>query len=404
MTVETKTEPIHDRLTSRTLEAMLNEIHEIGPLLEDNAGTADTERRVPDSSMEALAKTGAFSVLIPKKYGGLSGGAHDLVTVARTIGRYDPSASWVTVISNGSAMLSQRFPQSAVERVFAEGPTFMSSIIVSQSGESVREGEGYRITGTWPFASNILHAEWAVLVVPLDQGPGEEPVPGYALLHRSQWEVLDTWHTIGMRGTGSNTIQVKDQWIPADQTVSTERLLGPSFETEIEADPIQRLAPVSTMATAITAPSLGAADGLYDLVRDAAGKRGITYSIYQPAAESQAMVHSMGQSRGKIDSAGMNLEYSAARLDAAASAARALTIEERAASRNSIAYAAHSLADVANDLAWSHGTALFGATSPLGRLWRDINTGTRHALVASPLGFEIGGAAQLQIEQPTPIV
>lgn len=404
MTVETKTELVHESLNAAELDHILERIHNIGSLLQDNAPIADAERRVPDASMDALAETGAFSILIPRQYGGLSGGASDLVKVARTIGRYDPSASWVTVISNGSAMLSQRFPRSAVERVFADGPARMSSIIVSQAGESVREDGGYRITGKWPFASNILHAEWAVLVVPLDQGEGQEPVPGYALLHRSQWEVLDTWHTIGMRGTGSNTIEVNDQWIPADQTVSTERLLGPSFESEANAYPIQRLAPVSTMATAITAPSLGAADGLYDLVVEAAQKRGITYSIYQPAATSQALVHSMGQSRSKIDSAGMNLESSAARLDVAAAQGAPLSVDERAASRNNIAYASHALAEAANDLAWSHGTALFGATSPLGRLWRDINTGTRHALVASPLGFEIGGAAQLQVDHPTPIV
>lgn len=404
MTVETKATPTKAPLDTGRLEQLLDRIHALGPLLRENAATADTERRVPNSSMDALAEAGAFSILIPTNFGGLSGGAEDLVKVARTIGRYDPAASWVTVISNGSAMLAQRFPETAVERVFENGPARMSSIIVSQAGESRREDGGYRITGKWPFASNILHAEWAVLVVPLDQGPQQEPVPGYALLHRSQWEVLDTWHTIGMRGTGSNTIEVTEQWVPADQTVTTERLLGPSFETEADTYSIQRLAPVSTMATAITAPSLGAADALYDLVIEAAGKRGITYSMYQPAATSQALAHSMGHSRGKIDSAGMNLEYSAARIDEAASGTTPLSLNERAASRNNVAYAAHSLAEVANDLAWSHGTALFGSTSPLGRLWRDINTGTRHALVASPLGFEIGGASQLQIAQPTPVI
>lgn len=384
---------------------VIDRVREIGPLLEANAAAADTNRRVEDESIEALQDSGAFSLLVPARFGGKACGAADLLETARLIGRYDPAASWVTVISNGSAMLSQRFPDSAVERVFSNGrPPLMSSIIVSQGGQAVREGRGYRISGRWPFASNILHAEWAVLVVPLAENDHGDAVPGYVLVHKNQWEVLDTWHTIGMRGTGSNTIVVNDAWIPEDQTVHAEQLLGPAMETKAEASPIQRLAPVSTMSTAIVAPSLGAADALLALVSEQSHKRGITYSNYYPQASSGSFVQGIGVVRAKIDGAGLLLNRSATVLDDASQNSDPLPPGTRAQCRNDVAHAAHSLADAANDLAWLYGTALFSATNPVGRLWRDINTGTRHALVASPLGYEIGGAGQLKVEPPAPIV
>src|SRR5699024_2638773 len=126
MTVETKITPTETPLEAGGLEELHDQIHALGPLLRENAAIADVERRLPHSSIDALAGTGAFSLLIHTKYGGLSGGAEDLVKVARTIGRYDPAASWVTVISNGSAMLAQRFPETAVARVFEKGPARMS--------------------------------------------------------------------------------------------------------------------------------------------------------------------------------------------------------------------------------------------------------------------------------------
>lgn len=391
--------------SASTTTEVIERIREIGPLLRANAIAADTDRRVPDESMDALEATGAFSILIPESLGGLGGGAADLVKVARLIGRYDPAASWVTVISNGSAMLALRFPETAIERVFGSGrPVRMSSIIVSQGGQAVREGEGYRISGKWPFASNSLHAEWAVVVVPLQETQGGDAVPGYALVHKDQWEVLDTWHTIGMRGTGSNTLVVTEGWIPEDQTVAAERLLGPSVETLPDAQDVQRLAPVSTMSTAIAAPSLGAADALLELVAEQAHQRGITYSNYRPQTSSEAFVRGIGEVRAKIDSAGLLLERSAKSVDAASRATDPLSLGGRAQCRNDVAHAAHSMADAANDLAWLYGTALFADTNPVGRLWRDINTGTRHALVASPLGYEIGGAGFLGIEPPAPIV
>ncbi|MCW4467216.1 acyl-CoA dehydrogenase family protein [Glutamicibacter sp. MNS18] len=388
-----------------SITEVIERIHEIGPLLRSNAIAADRDRRVPDESMDALEAAGAFSLLIPERFGGLGAGAADLVDVARLIGRFDPAASWVTVISNGSAMLALRFPQTSIDRIFGSGrPVRMSSIIVSQGGHAVREADGYRISGKWPFASNSLHAQWAVVVVPIQQTPDGEAVPGYALVREDQWEVLDTWQTIGMRGTGSNTLAVSEGWIPEDQIVTADQLLGPAAETLPDALDIQRLAPVSTMSTAIAAPSLGAADALLELVAEQAHQRGITYSNYRPQTTSEAFVRGLGEVRAKIDGAGLLLERSAKSVDAASREPNPLSPADRARCRNDVAHAAHSLTDAANDLAWLYGTALFADTNPVGRLWRDINTGTRHALVASPLGYEIGGAGYLGLEPPAPIV
>lgn len=391
-------------MRSATLE-LVSRVHEIGPMLRENAARADRERRVSDETVAALEKAGVFGVNTLRHYGGRECGARTLLDVTSTIGYYCPNAAWITVISSVSSMLPLRFPQSVHARVFAAGkPVRMASVIVSPGSSAVREGDGYRINGEWPFGSNILHSEWAIGVVQIKETEGATPELGYALLRRDQFTIKDTWYTIGMRGTGSNTFVAKDAIVPADQVVRASTMLGPGFEASPEASFLQRLTPVSMFPTVIISGPLGAAKAALDLAAEASAKRPLTYSKYQPQNTSGAFVQGIGAAKAKVDTAELFLQRAADTIDAAAAGSEPLSITARAQIRNDCAHATHNLADAMNDIAWLHGTALFAEANPLGRLWRDVNTGVRHAIAASPLGYEIGGAGFLGIQPPTPLV
>lgn len=388
-----------------TTERLLSKVHEIGPLLRENAARADSERRLPQSSIDALEEAGVFSINTPRQYGGVEGGARMLLDVTSAIGTYCSNAAWISVISSVSTMLVMRFPESVQQRVFGTGgSTRMSSIIVSPAGRAEREGDGYRVSGEWPFASNILHAEWAIGIVPVFEQPDTEPELGYVILHKAQYDIKDTWYAVGMRGTGSNTIVAKGQWVPADQVVRAGQLLGPGFEQAADSSFLQRLAPVSMFPTVIISGPLGAAKRALALTIEHASKRPVSYSKYQPQNTSGAFAQGIGFVKAKIDTAELMLQRAADTIDAAARSQTPMTPSTRAGIRNDVGHATHNLADALNDLPWLHGTAMFADVNPLSRLWRDVHTGVRHAIAASPLGYEIGGAAALGIESPSPIV
>ncbi|MGE0484276.1 MAG: acyl-CoA dehydrogenase family protein [Gammaproteobacteria bacterium] len=384
---------------------LMARIHEIGPLLRDNAVQADRERRVPDTSVEALKSIGAFGINVPRRYGGLEAGARAMVEAAAAIGYYCTNAGWISVISSVSSLLPARFPASLYERMYVDQrPVPMASVIVSPGAEAVRDGEGYRVSGEWPFASNIWHAEWALGVVAIRDGDATAARPGFAFLQREQYVVKDVWHTIGMRGTGSNVFVARDAWVPMDQVVDAEVVLGTAFEAAPAASFSQRLPPVSVFGTTIAAPPLGAAKAALALTVDAAAKRPITYSNYQVQSRSGAFVQGVGAVRAKIDTAEMCLLRAADTIDIAAQGTTPLSGELRARIRNDIGHATYNLGEAMNDIAWLHGTALFAEASTLGRLWRDVHTGIRHALTAAPLNYEIGGAAALGVEAPARLV
>lgn len=390
-----------NELTSR----IIARVHEIGPILRENAAQADRDRRVPEASLAALETTGVFGINTLAQNGGHEGGARTLLDVASTIGQYCTSAAWISVISSVSSLLTLRFPPPVRERVFRNGgPVRMASVIVGSSNTATRDRNGYRVTGEWPFGSNILNAEWAIGVVQIRETPDAPHEPGYVLLHKDQYTIKDTWFTIGMRGTGSNNFVAEDQWIPADQVVRAEVLLGPGFEAAAESHFLQRLAPVSMFPTVIIAGPLGAAKAALQLTVQASSKRPVTYSKYQPQNTSGAFAQGIGAAGAKIDTAELFLQRAADIIDTAAQGTTPLSLHDRALVRNCCAHATHNLAEALNDIAWLHGTALFAEANPLGRLWRDVNTGVRHAIAASPLCYEIGGAAILGIDPPTPLV
>lgn len=380
---------------------VLARIHEVGPLLREHADEADRERRIPDACIDALRSTGVFGLSTPRQHGGLGAGARAMVDAAAAIGEYCTNCAWISVISSVSTVLPARFPETLYARMFAERrPVMMASVITSPGSDAVRDGDGYRVTGEWPFASNIWHSEWALGIVTVTESDGAEPGPGFVWLHKDQYTIRDTWFTVGMRGTGSNVFVAEDAWVPEDQVIPAGVMLGTQHEQSPEATFTQRLAPISTFSTTISSPPLGAAKAALALTAEAAGKRGVTYSRYRPQHDSGVFRHGIGVVRAKIDTAEMCIRRAADTIDAAAEGTEPMSTDTRARIRNDIGHATHNLGEAMNDIAWLHGTSLFAESNPLNRLWRDVHTGIRHAVTAAPINYEIGGAAMLGVETP----
>ncbi|WP_425309787.1 hypothetical protein AADG42_13820 [Ammonicoccus fulvus] len=378
---------------------ILEKIHEIGPMLRDHAKEADRNRVISDEVIEAIKGTGAWQISTMGRYGGFEGGARMLFETSRTLGYYLPSAGWVTTISNGSVMLLNRFDDEVLDEVFATDPSVgMASVFASPSGTARRDGDGWRITGSWPFASNVMHSDWALGILNIEGENGAEPGLGFALMHRDQFTIEDTWYVVGMRGTGSNTMVTKDLWIPENRLITFDRMMGTGFEMDPDANFARRQTPHLTMSTTIAAPSIGATQAALDFVREKALTRPVTFTCYDTQAGSGAFRHGIGQVSTRIDSAVLLLERSADDIDRYALGTEPMPRDLRARHRGGIGHAVHEAALAMNDLMWLHGTAAFAEFNPLAALWRDVNTGARHASITAPTNYELHGCGLLGTE------
>lgn len=376
-------------------EELVRRVHEIGPLLREKAVISDRDRLIPRETVEALEAADVWRISTLQRYGGYEGGASMLLQVARTVGYYDPAAAWCVVISNGSVMLANRFGDEVLDEVFADGPIKAASIFAQPQGTATPDGDGWKITGKWPFASNSNHSDWAlgILFIKANDPHDEAGAPriGFVLMRRDEFEIQDTWFTIGMRGSGSNTMLTENLWVPKNRVITFEQLMGDAQERDPHATFGRRVTPHLAMSTTIQSPSLGAAYAALDYTTGLAGKRGITYTHYKKQLDSGAFVQNLGAASIKIDAARLLLERSAAEVDAAAAGNTPMPLVRRARHRAGIGHAGHELVDAVNDLCWLHGTAAFAESSLLGRMWRDVNTGTRHASITAPMGYELHG-------------
>ena len=190
------------------------------------AGREESEqsRRLSPTSVEALRESGLFMLKTPREVGGAE--AHPVVQmdVIEAVVMIDPAASWCMFISAAvtGATLAQ-LPDEAVDEVLADGFPFMAGAL-RPGGMAQRVDGGYRVSGRWAWGSGVEHADWVMVPVFCDGPPLIR-----ALVPTSEIILHDTWHTLGMRGTGSGDYELDDVFVPdrfATDLLAAEQLRG----------------------------------------------------------------------------------------------------------------------------------------------------------------------------------
>src|SRR5262245_1990797 len=177
---------------------------EIGPTLRQAGEEAEQQRRLPRKSLNALIGTGLHRMLLPKSLGGLEVDPVTCAQVIEEIAQFDTAAAWA-LQNNSGAWWSARLPDAGVEEIYgSNADTFMATAFYPLRNVFVVDG-GYRLTGLAPLASIIHDSEWLLLTGMVMDGSGPKMVNGAPeiigmVLRTSEAQIIDTWHTLGMRG------------------------------------------------------------------------------------------------------------------------------------------------------------------------------------------------------------
>lgn len=190
------------------------------PTLRDREDGAIRERQVPRETIAAFQEAGFFKILQPRRYGGYEMSPSVYCDVARTLAEGCMGSAWVYgVIAVHNWQLALFDPQAA-EDVWADDPSVLISSSYMPTGKATKVEGGYRFTGRWAFSSGSEHCQWAILGANMiaDDGNGQ-PEPYNFLVPRSDYTLVDTWHTMGLCPTGSNDIVVDDAFVPAHRVI-----------------------------------------------------------------------------------------------------------------------------------------------------------------------------------------
>lgn len=182
----------------------------IAPLIAEHADAAERERRVPAPLVDALAAAGIFHMFVPRRFGGAEAEPAAGILALEELSKADGSSGWIAMIGATTGVVSAYLPEDVARDVYRPG--VVTGGVVAPRGTAIATGEGYTVTGRWPFASGCEHSQWLICgcLVPasaddLERLPGGDPEVRMALFPACEVEIIDTWHVSGLRGKAATT-------------------------------------------------------------------------------------------------------------------------------------------------------------------------------------------------------
>ncbi|KXU86107.1 acyl-CoA dehydrogenase [Caballeronia megalochromosomata] len=360
---------IRDDLSSQTDAMTLDDvIAEIAQRREE----FDRLSHVPRDVIEKLKRVGIYRAATPKRFGGDARAPGEFLAMIERIAVADGSAAWVASFGSANLYLAA-LPLATQAAIYADGPdqVFAGGLFPVQNAQPAPGG--YRVNGTWKFASGCKGADW--LGVGIGTGkPGEAPgKPRTAVFRPAQVEIVENWHVVGMQGTGSHDLRVTDQFVAEEWTF----VRGGASTVD---EPLYRYPTIAYAAQVLAVVNLGLARAALDVANHMAGGRKTTTGAPQLADRAYYRIE-LAKAEAQLRSARAFFYESTDSVWQSILAGNEVTPEQVSLLRLAATQIAREGADVVNRAYRLGGTMAIYRTHPLQRLMRDAMVVTQHAFL-----------------------
>jgi len=342
-----------------------------------SAAEIEKTRRLPDDLVEELGRAGCYRLFAPQWKTGKAPDYSAALLVFETLAEADGSVGWIASQCALAQVIMGYLPRATLETVYASGPDLLAAGAFAPKGRASRSGAGWRVTGRWPFVTGCQFVDW--LYVQCFEVENRRialtaerlPTTRLAVFRAEDVEILDTWNALGLRGTGSHDVQVRNRICADDWTCSLAA-------HDRKRDGVQAIPLVDHAGIFIAAVAVGIASGAVDDVI------GVGASGKRPAfgrsrlADDAVFQCRLGEAHMQLQAA-RALLYTQAELVERAIEGAVLSPVDRSSLRatcNQVMGLAVNATDTAHALARSSSV---WESSPLQRRLRDIHTATQHA-------------------------
>jgi alkylation response protein AidB-like acyl-CoA dehydrogenase len=386
-----------------TREQLVLRAAELVPTLRKHAPWSEQNRRLHDDVVTALRDAGMFKLRTPKRYGGYEVDTRTLVEVASELGRADGSASWVTSVYWIPTWMACQFPDSVQDDIFAKDDATVCGTLSPSAMAKPADG-GVVVNGKWGFISGALHSEWQEIIA-IFVPPDGEPYPIMALVPLSDLLVVDDWHVVGLKGSGSVSTVAQDVFIPQERILPLPVALSGDMASEANADaPIYRppLLPVAC------ATSVGTAIGLARAAREVFFKRlpdrKITYTEYEKQKDAPLTHLQVAEATQKIEQAEWHAQRLATLVDTKGEEGSEWKLEERAQCRGDLGAVCRLAKEAVDIYRMASGGSSVYTDVPMHRIAADIQAINLHALMNPNTNAELYGRVLCGLEPNTPYI
>ena len=369
------------------------------PDLDARAEEGEALRRLPEATMRDAREAGLLQAFVPTSLGGHGLGLDALAQGTRSMAHGCPASAWTLSFLMMHGWLLSRFPAAGRAEIFADGPIALAPAPLAPTGSVTVEAGGFRLTGCWEWATGVAHSEW-VLVHAIQAEPTFTTL--FLAVPRAEVEVDDVWFTSGMRATGSNTVRVKDVFVPDHRAVSARTLL---YAAEaLDGDGLAGHPVPSVLALIAAAPALGAAEAAVARFKERLTERVLAYSLGDRQREQPAAQVRLGTAISDLTAARVRWDVAIADL-VRACAGGAPDERLRVATRLTAAATVRASRAVISTVCEGAGASVYFSSSPLQRLQRDVEVLKGHVIFDWDRTAELAGRSALGFElRPTDMV
>ena len=377
-----------------TGEELVARARALGPKLKERAAQAEVERKLPKETIADFQEAGLFRILQPRRWGGYEMDPQVFFDVQLALAEADASSGWVYGIIACHNYQMALFDLKAQEEVWGEDTATLIASSYQPVGKVERTEGGFYLTGRWSFSSGCDHCQW-IFLGSLIPPSGDLPMEMRTfLLPKSDFQIVDTWRTFGLKSTGSNDIVVERVFVPEHRThKATDGFFCTNPGQAVNTAPLYRLPWAQIFVRSISTSSLGAARGALATYIEAARTR-VSSNTGKATKSDPAALLGLARTEGELDGMVAVLHRNFDRMMAAVRAGEAISIEDRLLYVYESSAVARRCADMVDEMIQFLGGRAIYSEHPLVRYWLDLNAARAH-VANDPSNAGVNLGAQL---------
>jgi 3-hydroxy-9,10-secoandrosta-1,3,5(10)-triene-9,17-dione monooxygenase len=356
--------------------AVLDQARALVPVLAARSADTERNRRIPDETIADFHRAGLFRVLQPARFGGLELDFQVFASITRELARGCGSSAWVYAVVEELFWTLATFPEEAQREVWGENEKALACAALLPSGSGVRDGDGWRLSGTWHFLSGSDHATWVFLTANCDNGGGGREIRNF-FVRAGELQFIDDWNVMGLAGTGSKSAKADNVFVPAHRSVRYDDILaGTAPGSRVHPQyPLARAQRRYLTAFSITPVMLGLANRALDITT------GMVRSRLKSGAapdDFEIAQQKIAESAAEITTANMILDTYLKRCTEALNAGAAIGAPEIAENRLMASYMIRLSKQAVERLCSLSGSRWAFNSHPMQVVLRDMLVGSTH--------------------------
>ena len=298
------------------------------------------------------------------------------------------------------------FPQEVQDEIWTGSPdVLIATSLAFPAGRAKKVDGGYMVRGRWPLSSGVDNSDWNMLAVTVreaDDGPAVDH--RFVMVHRSQYEIIDTWYAMGLSGTGSKDVAIGSLFVPDYRTTAAMAMSGgPHVGSAANPAPLFQIPMLALGPYVLSGVLLGCALGAYEGCTTTARRRnGTTTGV--PVGASQAIQVKVAEAAACIDAATLVMERNCQHAMEIAKTGVASSMEDKVRYRRDGAFSARLCLQAVDILMGVSGSSGLYNSGDMQRLFRDAHACMAHVMFSMDMQGALFGQRALGVAGPPPML